>query len=101
MLVGYVVSAVSNMITQDMLPLLSSPSPAIPLHVSNALIALHPSANETPPSAQLRALVYANRWETGINGDDFLGNVLEGDRWMVWAAGAVTTTLLEKDDNQL
>ncbi|KAJ7630805.1 ER-golgi trafficking TRAPP I complex 85 kDa subunit-domain-containing protein [Roridomyces roridus] len=68
----------------EMLPLLLSPSPTIPLHVANALV---PSMSEPTAEAQLRALSYAVRWEIGINSADFSGNVLEGDRWLVWAAG--------------
>ncbi|KAF7339581.1 hypothetical protein MSAN_02172600 [Mycena sanguinolenta] len=49
----------------EMLPLLLSPSPA----------------------AQLRALSYAVRWEIGIDTPDFLGSILEGERWLVRAAG--------------
>ncbi|KAF7306800.1 hypothetical protein MIND_00471700 [Mycena indigotica] len=68
----------------DILPLLLSPSPTIQLHVSNSLSALH-----TPSSAQatLRALSYAVRWEIGIGNQDFLSSTLEGERWLVWAAG--------------
>ncbi|KAJ7706314.1 ER-golgi trafficking TRAPP I complex 85 kDa subunit-domain-containing protein [Mycena rosella] len=70
----------------DMLPLLLSPSPAIPLHVANALSSISPSISETA-QAQLRALSYAVRWEIGIGSVDFMGSILEGDRWLVWAAG--------------
>ncbi|KAF6766545.1 ER-golgi trafficking TRAPP I complex 85 kDa subunit-domain-containing protein [Ephemerocybe angulata] len=71
----------------DMLPLMSAPSPALQLHASNALLSLHPSAVELPPHAQLRALLYAARWEVGIDPRDFVSNALEGERWFVWAAG--------------
>ncbi|KAJ7038336.1 ER-golgi trafficking TRAPP I complex 85 kDa subunit-domain-containing protein [Mycena alexandri] len=71
----------------EMLPLLLSPSPAVPLHVANALATINPSSSELTAQAQLRALSYAVRWEIGISSSDFLGNVLEGDRWLVWAAG--------------
>ncbi|KAJ7275176.1 ER-golgi trafficking TRAPP I complex 85 kDa subunit-domain-containing protein [Mycena haematopus] len=70
----------------EMLPLLLSPSPAVPLHVTNALSSLNASPAFTA-QAQLRALSYAVRWEIGVDTPDFLGNILEGDRWLVWAAG--------------
>ncbi|KAJ7293446.1 ER-golgi trafficking TRAPP I complex 85 kDa subunit-domain-containing protein [Mycena rebaudengoi] len=53
----------------EILPLLLSPSPNIPLHVA------------------MRALTYAVRWEIGIGNSDFLSSTLEGERWLVWAAG--------------
>ncbi|TEB39007.1 hypothetical protein FA13DRAFT_1724958 [Coprinellus micaceus] len=71
----------------DILPLLLSPSPALQLHASNALVALHPLATDLPPTAQLRALLYAARWEAGIDPRDFLHYSMEGERWLVWAAG--------------
>ncbi|KAF5317627.1 hypothetical protein D9611_015053 [Ephemerocybe angulata] len=79
----------------DMLPLMSAPSPALQLHASNALLSLHPSAVELPPHAQIRALLYAARWEVGIDPRDFVSNALEGERWFVWAAGNVGTYLDE------
>ncbi|KAJ6604519.1 ER-golgi trafficking TRAPP I complex 85 kDa subunit-domain-containing protein [Mycena vulgaris] len=71
----------------EMLPLLLSPSPAVPLHVANALSSINPSMSEMTAQAQLRALSYAVRWEIGIGTPEFMGNTLEGDRWLVWAAG--------------
>ncbi|KAJ7783643.1 ER-golgi trafficking TRAPP I complex 85 kDa subunit-domain-containing protein [Mycena maculata] len=70
----------------EMLPLLLSPSPAIPLHVANALSSI-PTISEMTAQAQLRALSYAVRWEIGISSSDFLSSALDGDRWLVWAAG--------------
>ncbi|RXW19510.1 hypothetical protein EST38_g6333 [Candolleomyces aberdarensis] len=70
-----------------MLPLLSAPSPALHLHASNALSALHPPTEELPPQLQLRALLYCTRWEAGIDPRDLLSDALEGERWLVWAAG--------------
>ncbi|KAF9229138.1 hypothetical protein BS17DRAFT_742850 [Gyrodon lividus] len=71
----------------DILPLLLSPSPAVVVHVSHALSTVHSSASELPPLAQFQALVYAVRWEAGVSTNDFLGDALEGERWLVWAAG--------------
>ncbi|EGO05173.1 hypothetical protein SERLA73DRAFT_68802 [Serpula lacrymans var. lacrymans S7.3] len=71
----------------DILPLLSAPSPTVPLHVSNALSSLFASSVELPSLSQLRALTYAVRWEIGISHTEFSGKILEGERWLVWAAG--------------
>ncbi|KAJ7103664.1 ER-golgi trafficking TRAPP I complex 85 kDa subunit-domain-containing protein [Mycena belliarum] len=71
----------------EILPLLLSPSPAIPLHVANALSSISPSTSDLTAQAQLRALSYAVRWEIGIGAEDFMSSTLEGDRWLVWAAG--------------
>ncbi|KAG0696032.1 ER-golgi trafficking TRAPP I complex 85 kDa subunit-domain-containing protein [Suillus ampliporus] len=71
----------------DILPLLLAPSPAVQLHVSHALNIIHPQSAELPSHAQLRALLYAMRWESTLTISDFLSNTLEGERWLVWAAG--------------
>lgn len=44
-----------------------------------------------PALAQLRALVYAVRWDIGIEQREFISGVLDGDRWLVHASGAVRT----------
>ena len=44
---------------------------------------------DLPPHAQIRALLYAVRWETGIATSDLLLNEVEGERWLVWAASNV------------
>ncbi|TBU62053.1 ER-golgi trafficking TRAPP I complex 85 kDa subunit-domain-containing protein [Dichomitus squalens] len=78
----------------DILPLLSAPSPALALHADHALAILtgpqprQPTTFEVPALAQYRALVYAARWETGIERQEFLGPVLEGERWLVKAASS-------------
>lgn len=76
----------------DVLPMLLSPSPAIPTYVLNALSNIHPSPTQSPPKAQLRALIAAVRWEAGIPTSDFLGDALGGERWLVWAAGDAEET---------
>ncbi|KAI6047762.1 ER-golgi trafficking TRAPP I complex 85 kDa subunit-domain-containing protein [Pisolithus marmoratus] len=71
----------------DILPMLLSPSPATTLHITQSLSAIFPSTLELPTHAQLQALKYAVRWETSLSPNDFLSNTLEGERWLVWAAG--------------
>lgn len=69
--------------------MLLSPSPALQLHAQNALASIHPPSLEPPAHAQLRGLIFAVRWETGMASSDFLSSALEGERWLVWAAGNV------------
>ncbi|KAG6878643.1 hypothetical protein C0993_001166 [Termitomyces sp. T159_Od127] len=71
----------------DMLPMLSSPSPALPLHAANALSGMQLQVSDPRPHEQLTALKYAVRWEAGISTSDFLNSPVEGERWLVWAAG--------------
>lgn len=86
------------------MPLLLSPSPASPLHAAHALTTLFqgpragggqgqqqqtPPYVEAPAHVQYRALVYAVRWEIGIDKRDFLSNALDGEQWLVHASGSV------------
>lgn len=73
--------------------MLLSPSPALQLHAQNALASIHPPSPELPAHAQLLALIYAVRWEVGITSSEFLSSLLEGERWLVWAAGNVRRVL--------
>lgn len=74
---------------QDILPLLLAPGPTVPLHAQTSISTIHPYSSDLPPHAQLRALLCAVRWEASIAPSDFLGPVLEGERWLVWAANNV------------
>ncbi|KAG6832288.1 hypothetical protein H0H92_003521 [Tricholoma furcatifolium] len=73
----------------DMLPILLAPSPTLPLHAANALSGMQLQDSDPRPQEQLIALKYAVRWEAGIGTSDFLSYPLEGERWLVWAAGNV------------
>lgn len=72
-------------IDQEILPLLLSPSPAVQSHASNALSIIF--SHGLSSRAQVQALLCAVRWEIGIGYPDFIDNILEGERWLVWAAG--------------
>ena len=69
--------------------MLLMPSPTVPLHASTALTSIYSNSTEIYPHAQMRALLCAVRWEAGISPQDFISNILEGERWLVWAAGNV------------
>lgn len=69
--------------------MLLSPSPALQLHAQNALTSIHLPSPEPPVHAQMRGFIFAVRWETGIASAEFLSSILEGERWLVWAAGNV------------
>ncbi|EJD55548.1 hypothetical protein AURDEDRAFT_155791 [Auricularia subglabra TFB-10046 SS5] len=66
----------------EILPLLLAPSPAVGAHVAYALQPFQ--ALETTAQMQYRALLFAVRWEVGVQ--DF--HVQGGDRWLSWASGA-------------
>ncbi|EIN14080.1 hypothetical protein PUNSTDRAFT_59603 [Punctularia strigosozonata HHB-11173 SS5] len=74
----------------DILPMLVAPGPNVQLYASYAISSLHPlmtsGASDLPPQILVKALKYAVRWDIAISQQDFLSDVLEGDRWLVWAA---------------
>lgn len=78
--------------------MLLAPGPNVQLYASYAISSLHPlmsaGASDLPPQVFVRALTYAVRWEIGIASPDFLSDELDGDRWLVWAAGNVCVCLL-------
>lgn len=76
----------------DILPLLLSSSPALALHAAHALSTLRSQTHShqpvrAPGQAQIRAISYAVRWAIGIDKNDFISPALEGERWLVQAAG--------------
>ncbi|KAG8910809.1 hypothetical protein FRC00_007502 [Tulasnella sp. 408] len=75
----------------DILPMILAPSLTLEAHAAYALAPLTTGTalggREDVPvgaSAQLKALIYASRWEVGVQ--DILE--LGGEKWLVWAAGA-------------
>lgn len=76
-------------LSQDILPLLLAPSPALPLLAINSIQANHAQFHDLPAQAQMRSLVNAVRWDIGIDHRELCGSILEGERWFVQAAGAV------------
>lgn len=66
-------------------------SPAVGLHAKHAITSLNTGY---PASMLVTALAYTVRWDTGITKQDFLSRELEGERWLVWAAGSVRFSLL-------
>ncbi|KAF9517937.1 hypothetical protein BS47DRAFT_419756 [Hydnum rufescens UP504] len=67
----------------DVLPLLLAPSTSLASYAATSLAPLGLSEPGVPASAQLRAMVYAVRWELGIQ--NFAE--IQGERWLAWAAG--------------
>lgn len=73
----------------DVLPLIIAPGPVLGLHANAALAPLGVSGGAgAGAAAQVRALVYAVRWEVGIN--NFHSDRIDGERWLALAAGAVS-----------
>jgi hypothetical protein len=72
------------LLDQEILPLLLAPSPTLGAHAAYALSTLQ--SPDPGPSAQLRALMYAVRWEAGVRDLAALG----GERWLDMAAGLVS-----------
>ncbi|KAG8949630.1 hypothetical protein FRC04_008376 [Tulasnella sp. 424] len=75
----------------DILPLLLAPSLTLEAHAAYALAPLTTGTAlggrediQVGAAAQLKGLVYASRWEVGVQ--DILQ--LGGEKWLVWAAGA-------------
>jgi len=66
--------------------LLLAASPEVGLHAKHAITSIN--ANY-PASMLVAALTYTARWDVGITKQDFLSRDLEGERWLVWAAGSV------------
>lgn len=80
----------------DILPLIVAPGPAVNQHALAALSALGGGAGVggVGAAAQLRALVYAVRWEVGVSGFHGPGARVEGERWLAWAAGGVSVSFV-------
>lgn len=77
----------------DILPMLLNPSLTLEAHAAYALAPLTTGTAlggkegvRVGAAAQLKALIYAIRWEQGVQ--DILQ--LGGERWLVWAAGTVS-----------
>ena len=56
------------------------------LHAKHAITSINHSY---PASVLVTALEYTVRWDVGITKQDLLSRELEGERWLVWAAGSV------------
>jgi len=80
----------SDWYKQAVLPLLLAPSQTLFDFAAEALQGIldpDPSA-----SAQFRALLYAVRWEGGMQQQDLLS--IGAERWLVWAAGTVCVSFV-------
>ena len=67
----------------DVLPLILAPAPILSVYATTALQALGLNHPEVPALSQLRAILYAVRWEIGI--PQFAN--IDGERWLAMASG--------------
>lgn len=78
----------------EVLPLLLAPGPSVAALAQVALAGMT-GAGEVAAQLQMQALRVAVRWETGIAPADFASDVLQGERWLMWASGNVRPSLDE------
>jgi trafficking protein particle complex subunit 8 len=68
------------------------------LLASTALANLSSQSTDPLASEQLAALKFAIRWESGISSQEFINQPLEGDKWLVQAAGKVRSAKAPPSD---